>query len=139
MSATPIRKTYTNTAFNIQFQYPGHWQKVKDERYEGHDGFFQISAIFSEESMNEVCQNEAFHQLIPYGTGPQIIHTHIQAQEACYIYPSADQPPEMKGQSALIVRYPQSIQIDGTTYNYFILWADKNHIDEISSTIRFLT
>jgi TolB protein len=134
---SPVRKTYTNTAFKIQLQYPGHWQKVTEERYEGQDGFFQISAVFSEESMNEVCQNEGFHQLLPYGTQPQIIPTQIQYQEACFIYPSADQPPEMKNQAALIVRYPTPIQIDGTTYNYFILWADKDHIEDISFTLRF--
>jgi TolB protein len=135
---SPLRKTYTNSVFAVQFQYPGHWMMVTDEKYEGKGGFFQISAIFSEGLMNEVCHNEAFHQLLPYGTEPQIIHTQIQAQEACFIYPSADQPPEMNGQAALIVRYPTPIQVDGTTYNFFILWADKYHIDEIGLTLRFL-
>jgi TolB protein len=135
---SPPSMTYMNTTFNIQFQFPGHWQRVSDERYEGQDGFFRISAILSEESMNEVCQNEAFHQLLPYGTQPQIIPAYIQFQEACFIYPSADQLPEMKNQAALIVRYPTPIHVDETTYNYFILWADKNHIEDISLTFRFL-
>jgi TolB protein len=132
------RKNFTNSVYKVQLQYPANWQKVTEERYEGIDGFFQISALFSEEPINTVCHNEAFHQLKPYGSQPRIIPTQIQAQEACFIFPSSDQPPDMKDQAALIVRYPKPIQIADTTYNYFILWADQNHLNEISSTLRFL-
>ncbi|MEW9052366.1 MAG: LysM peptidoglycan-binding domain-containing protein [Neobacillus sp.] len=137
-AAVPFKKTLTNTELQVQLQYPGHWQKVNEERAEGTDGFLQIAAIFSEKSLNTVCQNEAFHQLLPYGTKPQISSTTIQNQEGCFIYPSEDQPAEMRGQAALIVRYPQPIQIGTDTYNFFILWADQNHIKEIASTIKFL-
>jgi TolB protein len=133
-----LKKTFTNATYNIEFQYPANWSRVSDERYEGTDGFFQVSAIFSEESIHNVCQSEAFQQLLPYGTKPLIIQTNIQTQDACYIFPSEDQPPEMRGQAALIVRYPQPIQIGDTFYNYFILWADQNHLYEISSTLTFL-
>ncbi|WP_332692839.1 LysM peptidoglycan-binding domain-containing protein [Halalkalibacter lacteus] len=138
MPISPLKKTYINTIYKVQFQYPSHWQKVTYERYEGPDGFFQISAIFSDETIDSVCRNEAFHQLLPYGSRPSIMKTQIQSQEACLIFPSEDQPPEMRGQAALIVRHPRPIQIEGTTYNYFILWADQKHINEISSTLAFL-
>ncbi len=138
MAVSPLKKTYTNTTYNVRFQYPSHWQRVTDERHEGPDGFFQIAAIFSDETINTVCQNEAFHQLLPYGTEPRIFNTQIEKQEACLIFPSEDQPFEMRGQAALIVQYPTPIQIDGKTYNYFILWADQNHISEISTTLTFL-
>ncbi len=140
-SPTPIvalKKTYTSQVYKVQFRYPFDWERVTDEIYEGPDGFFQISAIFSEETMNEICRNEALHQLNPYGSQPSIIETQIQQQEACFIYPSEDQPPEMEGQSALIVRYPTPIQIGGNSYNYFILWVDQDHLNEISSTLVFL-
>jgi len=133
-----VKNTFTNTEFRVRFNYPSQWRKVTDERYEGADGFFQIAAIYSEENIHTICLNEAFHQLLPYGTEPRIFPTQIQAQEACFIFPSADQPPEMKGQAALIVRYPSPVEVGGTTYNFFVLWADKNHIQEISSTLRFL-
>lgn len=133
-----LRKTFTNTMYNIQFEYPANWSKVSEERYEGPDGFFQIAAISSEEPIHEVCQNEAFHQLLPYGSKPLILQTNIQTQDACYIFPSEDQPDEMRGQAALIVRYPNPIQIGDTTYHYFIFWADQNHLYEISSTLTFL-
>lgn len=140
-SPSPImnlpRKMYTNSVYKVRFQYPSHWQKVNDERYQGTDGFFQISAISGGENMDDVCRGEAFHQLMPYGSMPSIIKTQIQNQEACFIFPSADQPAEMMNQAALIVRYPIPIQIQGTTYQYFILWADQQHIQEISSTLTF--
>jgi TolB protein len=39
----------------------------------------------------------------------------------------------------LIVKYQKPIQIQGTLYNYFILWVDQNHLEEISSTFSFLS
>ncbi|WP_419887251.1 LysM peptidoglycan-binding domain-containing protein [Neobacillus niacini] len=135
---TSLKKTYSNSVYKIRFQYPSHWQRVNDERYEGEDGFFQISAIASDQSIEMVCQNEAFHQLNPYGTKPRIQHTRIRNQPACLIFPSQDQPSEMKNQAALIVQYPNPVTIEGTEYNYFILWADQNHIIEISNSLTFL-
>ncbi|MFC0562301.1 LysM peptidoglycan-binding domain-containing protein [Halalkalibacter alkalisediminis] len=138
MPNSALIRTYRSTIYKVQFQYPAHWQKITDERYEGTEGFFQISAISSDEPIHKVCQNEAFQQLLPYGSSPRTIQTQIQHQEACFIIPSEDQPTEMRNQAALIVQYPQPIPIEGTTYNYFILWADQDHINEISSTLIFL-
>lgn len=131
-------KTYTSTVYKVRFRYPAHWQKITDERYEGADGFFQISAIAANQTIDEVCRSEAFHHLMPYGSMPRIVQTQIQSQQACYILPSADQPVEMKGQAALIVRYSKPIEIQGTTYNYFILWAEQGHINDLASTLIFL-
>lgn len=133
-----LEKTYTNILYKVQFRYPSDWQRVNEERYEGENGFFQIAAIASDQSIDVVCQNEAFHQLNPYGTQPRIQHTQIQNQPACFIFPSQDQPADMRNQAALIVQYPTSVVIEGTEYNYFILWADQNHIREISSSLTFL-
>lgn len=135
---TSLKKTYSNSVYKVRFQYPSHWQRVTDERYEGADGFFQFAAIASDQSIEVVCQNEAFHQLNPYGTQPGIQHTQFQNQPACFIYPSQDQPAEMRNQAALIIEYPTPILIDGTEYNYFILWADQNHIREISTSLTFM-
>jgi TolB protein len=76
---------------------------------------------------------------MPYGSNPRTIQIQIENQEACMIFPSEDQPPEMRGQAALIVKYPTSIQIQGNMYNYFVLWVDQDHISEISSTFSFLS
>jgi len=129
---------YSNPIFKVLFQYPADWGRVSDERYEGRDGFFQIGEISSEDSLDSVCRNEAFHQLLPYGTQPKIVPTYIQNQEACYIFPSKDQPAEMNNQAALIVRYPTPVMIDGTSYHYFILWADQGHVTAIGESLLFL-
>jgi TolB protein len=129
---------YSNPAFKVSFQYPARWVRVTDERYEGSDGFFQIGAISSEDPIETVCHNEAFHQLLPYGTHPRILPIKIQNQEACYIFPSEDQPPEMNNQAALIVRYPTPVVMDGTSYQYFILWADQGHVTVIGGSLVFL-
>jgi TolB protein len=136
---TPLKRTFRNTVYNVQFQYPAHWERVNEERYEGPDGFFQISAISSDDAIEKVCQNEAYQQLLPYGTQPRIVHTYIENQVACLITPSQDQAAEMRGQAALIVRYPTPVIIEGTPYNYFILWADQGHIREISQSLTFLS
>jgi len=131
--------TYTSTKYRVQLQYPAHWQKVADgrERYEGMDGFFQVGAIAYDGPLEDVCHSNAYHQLLPYGSQPQIVPTQIQGQPACFIYPSADQPAEMKNSAALIVQYQTAVVIDGSSYNFFILWADVGHINQIASTVRF--
>lgn len=134
----PTGGVYTNETYRVRFQYPSHWYQVNTERYEGADGFFQISAIGGGDDIHEVCRGEAFHKLMPYGSSPRIFQTRIRGQEACLIYPSSDQPPEMNRQAAAIVRYPTPVQIEGSTYNYFILWADEAHLNSIARTISFI-
>ncbi|WP_449623119.1 LysM peptidoglycan-binding domain-containing protein [Robertmurraya sp. Marseille-Q9965] len=132
--------TYSSSRYRVQLQYPAHWQRAFDgrERYEGADGFFQISAIAYDGPLANVCQSDAYHQLQPYGSNPQIVSTQIQGQPACMIIPSADQNPAMQNQASIIVQYPTPIVIDGNTYRFFVLWADVGHINQIASTLRFL-
>lgn len=132
--------TFTSASYRVQLQYPANWRKVADgrERYEGTDGFFQVGAIAYDGPLEDVCHNDAYHPLMPYGSQPQIVPTQIQGQPACFIYPSADQPPEMNNQAALIVQYPTAVVINGNSYNFFILWADMGHINQIAGTVRLL-
>ncbi|THE12809.1 hypothetical protein E1I69_09525 [Bacillus timonensis] len=134
----PEQAVYSNGTYRVRFQYPSNWEQVDPERYEGADGFFQISAIGGGDDIHEVCKGEAYHQLMPYGSSPRIYRTRISGQEACLIFPSADQPPEMKRQAAAIVRYSVPVKIDGSTYNYIILWAEEVHLSSIARTIMFL-
>lgn len=53
--------------------------------------------------------------------------------------PSADQIKENNNQAELIVKYPQKIKINGNPYSYLIIWADTDHIRELSQTIKFLS
>lgn len=136
--SVPRFSTYRNAIYHVAFPYPAHWRQVTPERFEAEDGFFQISAISSENSLDQVCHSEAFHPLRPYGSSPRIVATSIQNQQACLIFPSGDQPKEMNNQAALIVKYPRPVSINGTTYQYFVLWADRNHILFIARGLSFL-
>lgn len=131
------KKEFTSETFDVNFQYPASWQRVNDERYEGSEGFFQLSALFGTGPMDAICHDEAFHQLMPYGSAPKIINSPNPYAQSCTIIPSIDQPSDMKGQVAFIAKYPVPIMIDGLTYNYLILLADKSHIKDISSTVLF--
>lgn len=119
---------YFSRLYRVSFPYPANWSKVTNERYEGTDGFFQVSAVASDRSIDEVCRGEAYHNLAPYGSRPRIQMTSIHNQIACFIFPSEDQPKEMNNQAALIVKYPRPLMIQGIVYSYFLLWADQTHI-----------
>lgn len=128
---------YFNQPYNILLRYPKNWKLVSDTRYEGSTGFFQISAINSEGTLEDVCRNEAFHTLQPYGSNPSISRINIEGRDACLILPSSDQPAEMKGQAASIAKYVVPIVISGQSYNYFVLWANKNYIRQITASLGF--
>jgi TolB protein len=131
-------KIYTNLVYHVSFPYPADWRKVTEERYEGADGFFQISAISSEDRIEAVCHSEANHPLRPYGSRPRIVMSRILNQDACFIFPSEDQPAEMNNQAALIVKYARSVQIGETSYQYFILWADQKYIIPMARGLSFI-
>ncbi len=131
-------QTYTNPDFQVTFQYPAGWQPVPgyEARYGGPDGFFQVSALSGLGlTVAEACELEATHRLQPYGSQPQVGQLRIQGQEACLILPSADQGQEMMEQAALVARYPQTISIAGERYDYFILMADRTHLERIALTL----
>ncbi|WP_318617189.1 LysM peptidoglycan-binding domain-containing protein [Sporosarcina sp. YIM B06819] len=132
------QQEFTSEVFGVNFQYPASWHRVNVVRYEGDDGFFQISALFGSNNIDEVCHAEAFQQLKPYGSAPHMIPSQNPYVRTCMILPSADQPADMKGQAAYIAAYPNPITIGGLAYNYFILWADKEHIQDIAATVQFL-
>lgn len=135
-------KLYENKTYNVLLQYNKDWKLNTNytERYEGKNGFFQISALTGEnKKIDEVVNSEINHILKPYGSNPRITKEIIKGQEARLIMPSNDQNKEFKNQAELIVKYPKPIKINNETYYYFILWADKNNIQEISKTIKFLS
>ncbi|MFJ7933361.1 LysM peptidoglycan-binding domain-containing protein [Sporosarcina sp. NPDC096371] len=132
------QQEFTSEVLGVNFQFPAAWHRVSDVRYEGDDGFFQISALFGSQNIDVVCHAEAFQQSMPYGSTPRIIKSQNPYEQACTILPSADQPAAYEGQAAFIAAYPSPMTIGGMNYNYFILWADKEHIQDIASTVEFL-
>ncbi|OZQ61856.1 hypothetical protein CA600_24110 [Paenibacillus sp. VTT E-133280] len=136
--------TYISKEYKVTLKYPSEWvvNPEYDERYQGHDGFFQLSAISGEGvSIDEVANMDAFHQLKPYGSDPQIIELTLEGlkaeEKARLIVPSADQQEEWNHQAAIILKYPEAVKIGDSFYNYFILWADIKHVEDIGQTVRF--
>ncbi len=135
------KKLYENKTYNVSLKYNINWKLNPNyiERYEGEDGFFQISAYAGRSfKIDEIVQIEVNHVLKPYGSNPKIIKLNIQGQEARLIMPSNDQHTELNNQAELIVEYPKPIKINENNYYYFILWADKYNIQEIYKTLRFI-
>jgi hypothetical protein len=89
-------------------------------------------------SLDALVQNEINHPLHPYGTYPSVENLTVDGQSARLILPSADQPAEMRKQAALLAQYPQPVSINGTAYNFFVLYASEPHIRRMASSVRFL-
>ncbi len=135
--------TYSDAAYGISLQYPDGWKSRADYggvRYEGPDGFFSLNASSGQgKTLDAVTELEAHQQLQPYGSNPEITAVEVQGRPARLILPSSDQSPEMQGQAALVVEYPQPITLEGAHYRFLILYADQKHIQDISSTLHWLT
>jgi hypothetical protein len=134
-----IWENYQNPYFRILLQYPANWKHLDGEpqsgdKYGGADGFFGINAM-SGASIDHATDAEAYHHLQPYGSNPEIKSVKVQGQEARLILPSAD--ANMQNQSALIVRYPQPTLINGQIYEFFVLYADIDHVQAIGVSLRF--
>lgn len=135
---------YTSKEYKVTLKYPSDWvvNPEYEEKVQGNDGFFQLSAISGEGlSIDEVANIDAFHQLKPYGSNPQIIELTLEGlkveEKARLIVPSADQEEEWNDQAAIIMKYPEAVKIGDSLYYYFILWADIEHIEEIGQTVLF--
>lgn len=126
---------YINTLYNISFMYPTPWAKINSLHYAGIDGYFRISIMKSEMALEDICKSEAYHKLQPYGSNPKIVSDMTSGLDACLVLPSADQPTDMKRQTALIVKYPKGLEIDRQTYSHFILWTDMEHLDHIKNSL----
>ena len=135
---------FSSPAFAISLQYPADWQPVPgygspetgETRFGAINGFFHISAMDSD-SIDLATAAEAEHKLQPYGSQPTIETLQVRGQEARLILPSDDQPAGMQNQAAIIIRYPQPVNVVGTPCRYFVLWGDWPHIRTIAQTLYF--
>jgi hypothetical protein len=132
---------YQNQKYHVSFEYNKEWKPSSSnpERYEGGDGFFEISGFNGENlTLDDIAQSEANHILKPYGSKPEILNIMINEEEARLIMPSQDQSVEHHNQAEVILKYPDVVNINGNRYSYFVLFADKEHIKEIANTIKFI-
>ncbi|MDF2591596.1 MAG: hypothetical protein K0S75_1062 [Clostridia bacterium] len=130
----PLSK-YTNPIYNVSLMYPTQWAKVNSLHYAGIDGYFRISVLESDMSLEEICKIEAYHKLEPYGSDPTIVSDTSAGQDVCLIVPSEDQPTDMKRQTALVIKYPNGLNIDSETYSHLILWTDMEHLQDIKNSL----
>ncbi len=133
--------TYVNHEYGISLQYEREWKLNPNysHRYDGDDGFFQINAFDGKDmDIDKVAEFQVSHKLKPFGNNPSIIKLTIQGQEARLILPSQDQVKDFENQAEVIVTYPKAIEINESFYYYFILYADKDHIQTIAKTIEFI-
>ena len=136
---------HTDKGLQVTFPCPKEWKPDRqayqdrtyfyglDEQRQKYLGFVQLQGSGGGTPQQE-CRGSASHHLQPYGAHPQIRSMKIQGQKACLVWPSAEQGKD--ADALLVVEYPRHMKIDGQ-YGQLMLIADKNHILQISETIRF--
>ena len=126
---------YINNTYKLSLMYPPLWAKLNNLHYAGIDGYFRISELKTDKTLEDVCKSEAFHKLQPYGSNPSIVSDTATGLDACLILPSEDQPTDMKKQSALIIKYTKGKQIDNQLSSYIILYTDMEHLKELKNSL----
>lgn len=148
----PIQwRFYFDQAHHVAFMYPQKWSKVHPEpyepiRYEGDNGYFEISSIIAASPskpenitpIDEVCHDYAYGKFNPYGTKPKIKKMIIDGQKACLILPSDDQSKEYNNQAAFILKYPKPYYIQSEAHHYLYIKADDIHIKSMIQTLKLL-
>jgi len=138
---TLLFATYSSKLFGISFQYPANWQRVPGdaERYEGVDGFFEISLIAGGNlTIDEIAASAQWDKIQPYISGVPIESIQVQGQEARLIVAGNDSVKgAVEGQAWLVLRLPRPIPISGQTNDYVEVWSDKERIREFLETMRF--
>jgi len=128
----------------VSFRYPENWKASSPQfdgrtEFKGPDGSLQLSATTGD-TAEAVCWANANHHLQPYGSHPTIRTMRVQGQKACLIWPSDDSlDSKVNPHAELVVQFPKAVVIDGSSYAYLTLWADKNHILDLIRTLRFET
>ncbi|MDB5194592.1 MAG: peptidase m56, blar1 domain protein [Parcubacteria group bacterium] len=133
---------YASDVYKAAFQFPKNWKEAPGyagDRFEGEDGFFEVSAVGTDGafSLSDVVSLEEGDTLFPYGTSPKVATIAAGGKPGALIVPSANQGPSMRGQAALVVAYPEPVEIEGAKYFYFVLMADKDHIRALASSLEF--
>ncbi|MGL4344545.1 MAG: hypothetical protein ACRCTE_05045 [Cellulosilyticaceae bacterium] len=134
-------KTFSSDYYDVSFKYPADW--VKDphykERYGGESGYFELSEIETfGKTLDEVVKQEVKGTFKPYGNNPTIEKVMLDGEEGRLIIPSGDQAACFDKETALIVRNKKPVVLNGEKYDYLVIWADQNHMDEIIASFKFL-
>jgi hypothetical protein len=134
-------QSVSDAQFGVRFQMPPGWTPSAGEqsRYEGPDGFVEFVGIGGPADVMTVCQNEADHVLMPYGTNPTVepiaMGEGSNAGPTCLVTPSGD--ASMEGQHFAAVTLPQPRTLNGYTYEYLGVYGSGAHIRAILSSLSF--
>lgn len=134
-------KDFTSPLYNITFKYPAHWNKnpYYEERYDGPDGFFEVAELESfGRPIDEVVKREIDIPIRPYGTSPNVKVIELDGEPARVIIPSSDQKPVFDREIAILVKNKKPVIENSGVYDYTVIWTDKNHVQEIVDTFKFL-
>ncbi len=137
---------FISKLYQVELSYPSSWLPLTDSQtseiyaYQGKTGFFSLSARKNKhhQSLLDLVRQEAFSTINDYGSSPEISRFFLHAREAYYIFPSSDQDQEELGKSCMVCFFPVPIMINSEFYDVFALYADRNHIEEIVASLRFL-
>lgn len=142
-------QTYVDDTYQVTFRFPREWKRdplYDDRPYFGVErplptagrGFFQL-LLMGEESdePKQICKGLAEHVVRPFGENPTTRPMKVDGQSACLVWPSKDQGAPWD--AAVVIKYPQPVEINGERYSILELDADKNYILAIIRTIRFMS
>lgn len=135
------QKTFKSNSYKISFKYPATWIKntAYKERYEGDSGYFELGEIEAPgKNLDEVVRQEIKSPFKPYGTNPTVTDVTLDGEPAKLIIPSGDQATCFDKETALIVKNKAPIMVDGEPYDYLMIWADQNHVDEMIASFKFI-
>ena len=142
-------QTYVDDTYQVTFRFPREWKRdplYDDRPYFGVErplptagrGFFQL-LLMGEESdePKQICKGLAEHVVRPFGENPTTRPMKVDGQSACLVWPSKDQGAPWD--AAVVIKYPQPVEINGERYSILELDADKNYILAIIRIIRFIS
>ena len=137
-------KVITSKTFLVSLSIPGTWEIVSgyEERYQGTDGYVSLGAKATESyaSMQSVCEDEVNHVLQPFGADPTVQYMLIDGQEACVIFPSEDQNDTIENAAEIVVRYPFTLTINGSSFSFAFLqvFVTRGYASAIIPAIQFI-
>jgi TolB protein len=144
VETSDAQRSISSEKFLVSMSFPGSWERVGDyeERYQGSDGFVSLGAKATETfaTIQSVCEDEMNHVLQPFGADPGVQYMLIDGQEACVIFPSDDQNPTMENVAEIVVRYPFTLTINGSSFSFAFLqvFVTRDYASEIIPTIQFI-
>jgi len=134
----------TSELYKVSVQIPITWIEDPNSlfnneftRYQDENGFISFDvAGTGEESIDEITSQLAGATSKPFGNEPAITSATIDGQSARFILPSVDQAKDKHDEAVLIVTYPTQVVIDLKSYNFLVLYADKDFLYEIGQRLR---